>query len=66
MKIVVGRVESGEDLNNGRYNFYVDKDNLIEFSKNIHEQTKDKMITISYGWCDTNKINIEKISERVK
>lgn len=66
MKIVVSRVESREDLNNGRYNFYVGEDNLIEFSKNIHEQTKDKMITISYDSVNDNKITIEKILERVK
>lgn len=66
MKIVVSRVESREDLNNGRYNFYVDKDNLVEFSKNIHEQTKDKIATISYDSVNTNKITIEKILERVK
>lgn len=66
MKIVVNRVENQKDLNNGRYNFYVDEKGLVEFSDNIKKQTKDKLITISYGGMDSNKIIIEKISERVR
>lgn len=59
MKIVANKVEVQENLNNGRYNFYVDEDNLIKFSDNIYTQIKNKSVTLSYGNTHINKITIE-------